>query len=175
MQKRQQVSPWKTISTSASRQVPLLCTVFASIHLLSVTTAQNALPAFMTEIVKVCEFTKSVCAAECIVTSGSKRSRIFTSLTLLCATMKQRPCRDMETINYSSSIKHKYHVHVTLIHVLLRKKLSLFLSFFFFVYQGQANLISRLCDRNVDELITDHSSSTWSELSADTRRLFVTF
>lgn len=94
------------------------------------TECSSCLWAIVTEM-KVCEFTKIVCEAECIFTSSSKQSRIFTSLTLLCATMKRRPWRDTETFNYSmpSSIKHKYNVHVVLIHILLREKPSFFLFF----------------------------------------------
>lgn len=59
-------------------------------------------------------------------TSGFQRIRIFfISSTLLCAPPKQRPCRDTETLNYSSShsIKHEYQQHVpaTVIHASLRK------------------------------------------------------
>lgn len=117
--------------------------------------------AIMTEV-KVCEFTKSVCAAEWVVTSGSKRSRIFTSLTLLCATMKQRPCRDTEMFNYSMpfSINHKYHVK--LISILLRKKISLF---YLFLLQTRVKLIRyQDYETNGDKLIDDHSSSRWSEV-----------
>ena len=63
-------------------------------------------------------------------TSGFQRIRFFISSTLLCVTPKQRPCRDTEMLNYSSShsIKHEYpqRVPTAIIHASSRKQVLLF-------------------------------------------------